>query len=230
MKIPHPLIPKLSSLLFAGLGLAAGEAGAQTVFYSNAGSGSNAAAGAGASNGTLADIGFDLSHWNRAGAVLADSGAVSARADVAGPGLAYDINIIAPNLSALAPAGTQLDSVTFYFYALSVNPDGGALSFSVYDGYQGSLGNYIKPWSLTGPADENGFISLTVSATQLAGGISITADGLPANALLNLSSEMDLANPSFTPGVSATFVPVPEPTSFGLIALTGLVLLRRKRA
>lgn len=232
MRISHPFIANLFSLVLAGLSLAAGVAGAQTtqtLFFSNPGSNSNAAAGAGASNGTLAQIAFDLSHWNRAGSVLADSGAVSARADVAGPGLAYDINVIAPNLSIMAPPGAVLQSVTFYLYALSVNPDGGPLGFSVYDGFQGSLGSYIGPLSLSGPADENGFISFTVSAAQLAGGISITADGLPANALLNLSSEMDLANPAFTPGVSATFA-VPEPASFGLAAFTGLLLLRRKRA
>ncbi|MBK1884041.1 PEP-CTERM sorting domain-containing protein [Luteolibacter pohnpeiensis] len=222
-----------SWLLLLGVGMiaSASVSKAATIYFQNEASTADGGALGGTYAGTLADIGFDASLWNRNGTVNSDEGGVATRPDVAGPGLAYDINLIASNLDAYIPAGMQLESVTILLYTTVVAPDGETLGFSVYDGYQAALGNFIGTLEVNSITDEYQFISITVTGEQFEGGISITSDGLATSAQLNVASEMSTVSGGiYTPSISLTFVPIPEPGTITLAVIGSLAFLRRRRA
>jgi hypothetical protein len=208
------------------IGSLSGMASAQTtVFYSDTGSGSNAASGY-TSSGDLDSIGYDSSTYiSSTGATAADTGTISTRPTVNVALPAYYQNYSAVNLPT--SIGTEtLQSVTLYLYAESVNPDGSSLSFTIYDSLNGT-GNTI-PLTLSN-TNEGTFFSFTLTAEQFAGGFSIGATGLPTNALLNISSEEN-ASVFQTPGLLATYSAIPEPSAILLGAASALGLLRRRRA
>lgn len=217
---------------FVALGLlTAGSASGQTItqFFSNAGSGSNAAAGGVTSTGTLSSIGFDMSTYNEfSGQTLNDNGGVSTR-PANGAVRALSQNFTS---SLVTPAGYELSSVTVYIFAESINPDGSLTSFTLNDSLNGT-GNVIQTLDLLGGAggQEGTFLALTLTAQQYLGGFSISSPGLGATALFNASSELSTTNGGFqTPGLSATFTAIPEPSAVLLGAIGSLALLRRRRA
>lgn len=216
----------LASLLAIGL-LASGAAMGQTLFYSNAGSGSNAAAGGVTSDGTLGSIGFDISYYNAvSGTQFADTGGASARPQQGAAVSAYNINFAASNL--IAPPGTELSSVTLYLFASSINPDGTTQNYTLYDGLNATGGTSIVPISQS--TSEGQFLALTLTGAQFLNGFSLSAVGLLPGTLLNISTENNVATPIQTPGISVTFAPVPEPSAALLGALGSFALLRRRRA
>jgi hypothetical protein len=229
MKHTHPHNMKSAFFLAGLMAFASGAAGAQTYFYSNSGSGSGVAAGGIIADGTLASIGFDIwSYDHKTSAVLSDSGLVSTR-PAAGLNGAYDINIAASGLATAGPVGTTLESVTLYLYATSVNPNGAPVGFSLYDGINGS-GSFIDTLSLSGPGSEDQFFSVTMTGDQFLGGFSIVSNGLGSTALLNITTELNTTDGgAYSPGISATFAPVPEPSSLALGTLGALSLLFRRR-
>ncbi|MBK1884038.1 hypothetical protein JIN85_16585 [Luteolibacter pohnpeiensis] len=227
---------KIACLISAGILASAGLAGAQTFYFENAGSTSGVAASGGTYAGTLSDIGFDAQLWNRGtSSVNSDEGGVATRPDVPGPGGAYDLNFIITNLDAYAPEGTVLESVTLYLYTTVIAPDDTDISFSMYDGYQSSLGTFIDYLTVNSNTAEYQFITITLTADQITGGFSITSDGLSSSAQMNIASEVNTDDGgAYTPGVSVTYAPiaVPEPSIAAMGALGALALAasRRRRA
>jgi hypothetical protein len=212
-----------------GLIILGGAASGQTFYYQNAGSNANAAQGGGTYGGTLGSIGFDESQYNRAGSTSLDSGLNGTRVDPPGPGAAYDLNFTASGL--VAPAGTELSSVTLYLYADTVNLPGAPVNFSIYDGIGAARGNFVSFLTLDNATAEGGFFAVTIPGSVFLGGFSITSDGLPASHSLTVASELNTDDGGiYTPGLSATFTPIPEPSVSMLGALASLALLRRRRA
>lgn len=202
----------------------------ETLFFSlSSASGVNTYAGVPASDGTLTDIGFDVQMRNRGTGVTdpADTGVAVTRATAGILVPPLDLNILAPDLLSQGPAGSTLESVTIYLFVIGVNPDGTPQTFSVFDDFSGT-GNLISTFQLLAPNQENQFMSFTVTGEQFLGGISITSDGGAANTRMDVYTEQT-ALFEVAPGLSATFVTIPEPSAALLGGMGSLLILRRRR-
>lgn len=215
------------SLLILPLSLftALGAAGAITSIYYTSGSGAPIPGGA-TLGGTLASVGFDAYQTNNEDGNINDGGLVAASLN--GFGQMFYQNYTA-GLPATLGDGSTLNSITIILFAEEVSPIGIPGLYNVLDGLGGN-GALITSFSLTRPADNGTWVSLTLTATQFAGGFSIAAaDTNTVDVFANFASEENSVA-GHTPLIVANYVStVPEPSVALLGALGALGLLLRRR-